>query len=45
MGKMKAGFDRDTQRTKMPPRVAPRLSAQVKNMRIRNKKNSLTGKK
>jgi hypothetical protein len=28
-----------------PPRVAPRLPTQVKNMRLRNKKNTLSGKK
>jgi hypothetical protein len=29
----------------VPPRVAPRLKTEVKNMRTRNKKNTLTGRK
>jgi hypothetical protein len=29
----------------VPLRVAPRLTAQVKNMRVRSKKNSVRGKK
>lgn len=37
--------DRKHARTPTPPRVAPRLKAQVKNMRLRNKKNTLSGKK
>lgn len=28
-----------------PPRVAPRLRTEVKRMRVRNKKNSVSGKK
>jgi hypothetical protein len=41
----KPHFDDRALRNQTPPRVAPRLSAQVKNMRVRTKKNSLGGKK
>lgn len=38
-------YDKPQSRAVTPPRVAARLSPQVKRMRVRSKKNSLGGKK
>lgn len=41
----KPAYNMHVQKVQTPPRVAPRLSSEAKNMRIRNKKNNVSGKK